>query len=256
VTGAEFAGFSSALLSDSNDVLLSATLAIGPGSVGTGNDSGLWLLGDSDLLIARTGSGGVPEVANANFLDLTTTALNANGDVALAATLEINAGSVTASNDAGIWVIDNMGEGLLVARKGDLLAGLTIASLGFLGGSGGGDSQGFNAAGQLAFDVIFTNGDSGLFLYTPDALFAADFDNDNDVDGQDLTRWQESFGLNNGGDADADNDTDGADFLIWQRQFGSGEPLLAFTAIPEPTSIALLAIAAFFYRPRRRNIAF
>jgi hypothetical protein len=63
----------------------------------------------------------------------------------------------------------------------------------------------------------------------------ADFDNDRDVDGGDLTDpvngWEARFGV----------DLDGFDFLVWQRQFGSGvPPLSASTALPEPSSIVML----------------
>ncbi len=53
--------------------------------------------------------------------------------------------------------------------------------------------------------------------YAPAAVVAApaDFDNDGDVDGNDLAQWEDNFGA----DADSDGDTDGADFLAWQRQF-------------------------------------
>src|SRR5690606_628727 len=41
----------------------------------------------------------------------------------------------------------------------------------------------------------------------------ADFDNDGDVDGDDLTMWEGGFGNSDAGDADGDGDSDGADFL-------------------------------------------
>ncbi len=57
--------------------------------------------------------------------------------------------------------------------------------------------------------------------YTPAAVVAApaDFDNDGDVDGNDLAQWEDNFGADANADADSDGDTDGADFLAWQRQF-------------------------------------
>jgi hypothetical protein len=73
---------------------------------------------------------------------------------------------------------------------------------------------------------------------------AADFDEDGDVDQDDLSTWQQNHGLNGGathfqGDANADSNVDGADFLIWQRQSGStslAPP--AAQAVPEPSTIA------------------
>ncbi len=87
-------------------------------------------------------------------------------------------------------------------------------------------------------------------------FFDADFDEDGDVDSDDLTRWQAGYGTGSShmqGDADADGDVDGRDFLRWQRQFGLGVPLGATTtSVPEPTTLwlALLGLA-MSYRSRR-----
>jgi T5SS/PEP-CTERM-associated repeat protein len=70
----------------------------------------------------------------------------------------------------------------------------------------------------------------------------ADFDNDGDVDGADLTQWQGDFGVNALSNADGDGDSDGADFLAWQRQLGSGVPSVAASeVVPEPESALLFA---------------
>ena len=75
-------------------------------------------------------------------------------------------------------------------------------------------------------------------------LFAADFDVDGDVDGDDFLAWQTGFGTQSGtqksdGDYDNDRDVDGDDFLGWQAEFGSGSGT-ASAAVPEPTSVLLL----------------
>lgn len=69
--------------------------------------------------------------------------------------------------------------------------------------------------------------------------FSADFDGDGDVDGNDLTDWKASFGVNNGADADQDGDSDGADVLAWQRQLGSGLATATTSAVPEPATVFL-----------------
>lgn len=82
--------------------------------------------------------------------------------------------------------------------------------------------------------------------YAQEALFAADFDLDNDVDTYDLTDpqlgWSARYGI----------DLDGSDFLQWQRQFGSSELLTsAAEAIPEPSCLllGLISLHVLMKRP-------
>ena len=82
--------------------------------------------------------------------------------------------------------------------------------------------------------------------------YAGDFDEDGEVDAADLAQWRGDFGLNALSDADNDGDSDGADFLAWQRQLGSGPPVTAAsTLVPEPATVALLALAAVSLRARQ-----
>lgn len=100
------------------------------------------------------------------------------------------------------------------------------------------------------YEIIIAHGAVGLGVAVDYGLawwageFAdahADFDNDGDVDGQDLNEWESDFGTN-GVDANGDGFTDGRDFLIWQREHGLGVSVL--TAVPEPSAWALSAFAA------------
>ncbi|MGI9428212.1 MAG: hypothetical protein ACR2NM_06110, partial [Bythopirellula sp.] len=81
----------------------------------------------------------------------------------------------------------------------------------------------------------------------------ADFDNDGDVDGDDLTQWKGDFG-GPGSDANGDGDSDGGDFLAWQGEFGLGVPLAPAQSVPEPSGLVWLAIAMIYssllFRPR------
>ena len=84
----------------------------------------------------------------------------------------------------------------------------------------------------------------------------ADFDEDGDVDGADLTRWRNNFGVGTThmqGDADADGDADGGDFLTWQRQLGSVPATPASMAVPEPTALVLTLLLAAFVPTRSRS---
>jgi T5SS/PEP-CTERM-associated repeat protein len=92
------------------------------------------------------------------------------------------------------------------------------------------------------FDVIY-NPTSVVLTVLP--AFTADFDEDGDVDSDDLTQWHGDFGENALSDADNDGDSDGADFLAWQQQFGGGLPgVAASAAVPEPAMIGQLVFAA------------
>lgn len=73
----------------------------------------------------------------------------------------------------------------------------------------------------------------------------ADFDDDSDVDPDDLAIWKGNVGPTAAADANADGVTDGADFLAWQREFGLGVPPVsnvAVSAVPEPGAVALASI--------------
>lgn len=75
-----------------------------------------------------------------------------------------------------------------------------------------------------------------------------DFDHNDVVDAADLAVWQSNAGLGSGalhtqGDADLDGDVDGGDFLVWQRQVGQTPNPPAVSAIPEPATAGLLAVA-------------
>ena len=248
IAGANFESFGQPIISASGHVLSEAELQIGVGGVSASNNLGLWTFdGVSAELIARTGSGAVPGVSGASYSDFTTTALNALGSLAVKATLQPG-GSISASNDEGLWIFDSQGNGELVAREGDLLAGRIIESLDFLGGSGGNDgaSSGFGDQGQLLFQVEFTNGDNGLFLHQ---TIEADFDGDGDVDGADLKDpvwgWEARFGV----------DLNARDFLIWQKEIGDAGPSTSpLTSLPEPGTLVLCCILSLSVASRRRSI--
>lgn len=121
-------------------------------------------------------------------------------------------------------------------------------SFGFLAATGG--TGGMFAALDLPglgpnLGWLINSGGITVSLLVSSTL-EGDFDNDGDVDDQDLLTWEMNVGTSGGagrsqGDADDDFDVDGADFLRWQRQF-TGSTASSAAAVPEPTSWSLLAL--------------
>lgn len=81
--------------------------------------------------------------------------------------------SVSAENNTGLWIQDDTGSLAMIARTGALFKVSpgdfrTVASLDYSGGSvhASGQSGGFNDTGDFLFRATFTDGSSGLFLYT------------------------------------------------------------------------------------------
>jgi hypothetical protein len=89
----------------------------------------------------------------------------------------------------------------------------------------------------------------------------ADFDLDGDVDGNDFLRWQRGSGAKSGasisiGDGNKDGAVDVLDLTLW-RTFFAGPPFAAAPSgvvVPEPASVALMALVAVSLRvARQRN---
>lgn len=100
---------------------------------------------------------------------------------------------------------------------------------------------------------------SNFVLEYDDGALAADFDDDGDVDESDLAIWDPNYGLSGtatkpDGDTDADMDVDGSDFLAWQQEYtGALTTIAAANAVPEPSSLLLLAAATLIGTATRRR---
>lgn len=81
------------------------------------------------------------------------------------------------------------------------------------------------------------------------STYSADFDEDGDVDDDDLIAWEGGFGdlpaTHMTGDANSNSAANGFDFLAWQRQYGSGGGAAAASAAPEPSSVTLIMLGFF-----------
>jgi hypothetical protein len=101
-----------------------------------------------------------------------------------------------------------------------------------------------------------TDQDYGLAWWTAGSgePIAGDFDNDNDVDGDDLDEWRMDFAVSAGSDADGDGDSDGNDLLAWQRNLGASAAVVATTPVPEPGTSLLCFVALTALSVGRRSM--
>ena len=98
-----------------------------------------------------------------------------------------------------------------------------------------------------------------ITTYVGAASLPGDYNDDGDVDGDDLTVWKNSFGQTGASlPADGNNSgaVDGSDFLLWQRQFGqSSSATDAAVGVPEPASIvAAVSLVLPIIVRRRRGV--
>ncbi len=168
VFGSNNFGFFSPLINDAGQVVYGASLT--GTDVTSTNDTGIWR---DNTLIVRAGSQapGTP-VGTVFTTFFSEPVLNDNGQVAFESFL--TGAGVNTNNDRGIWITGTNGQSLLVARDGDSLTGKTISTAVIsiiVPGAAGGDgrrNQNLNNFSQLAYQAFFTNGDEGIFLFTPD----------------------------------------------------------------------------------------
>jgi len=109
----------------------------------------------------------------------------------------------------------------------------------------------------LAADAVAALGAASATGIPVAAVNDADFDNDGVVNGADFLRWQRGFGTNGTnaqGDADGNGVINAADLAIWKSSFGGAPAAAAVGAVPEPGSLALLAVGAVATSLVRRRI--
>jgi hypothetical protein len=91
----------------------------------------------------------------------------------------------------------------------------------------------------------------------PTFYLAGDYNDDRAVDGADFLVWQQQLGAavlrNTAADGDGNGFVDAADLAVWKADFGEhfSGAVAAMLPIPEPTTIALLAIGACLATAKR-----
>jgi autotransporter-associated beta strand protein len=154
----------------------------------------------------------------------------ASGAITLGnATLNLSLGAFSPTGSEVFTLISNTGAGAVSGEFFDLPQGdsMTLGSQTFYIDYGGGDGN----------DVVL----STVQPVNEDA----DFDDDDDIDGNDFLIWQRGQGVgttNAQGDANDDDVVDGDDLAIWEDQFGSATANVG--AVPEPSAAILMVAAA------------
>lgn len=162
VDGANFSNFQDVKTNANGQVAFRASMIAwrGHNTVNPSNATGIWGPNASGniALIARTGSGNVPNLpgANFNYLD-PDVLLNDKGNVVFYAQLQTEQAGITSSNNRGIWIADHL-ETLEVVRTGNVLAGSTVIDV---------LEPSLNDFGQVAYRASFADGNA-IFLFTPE----------------------------------------------------------------------------------------
>jgi len=196
-------------------------------------------------MVVRTGDHAPGTPTGIKFSDLTFPKLSSVSQTLFSATL--TGPGVTSSNNKGLWAEDATSNLTLVARTGDSLdvdAGpdIDLRTIGFL------DRGAINDLGQVLFSAGFTDGSSGAFVVDLSNSDSADFDGDGQVSGADFLAWQRGV---------SPIALSAEDLSLWQSQFGTTSGLSSVTAIPEPSSLIVVALGliAWVGCSRRRLLA-
>lgn len=166
----------------------------------------------------------------------------ASGPISLGgATLNMSLGSFIPAGTETFTLINNTGAGAISGAFGNYVQGSPV-----------------DLAGKTFFiNYMGGTGNDVVLSATQPGNEDADFDNDDDVDGNDFLIWQRNYGTagdNSQGNANGDGAIDGADLAIWRSQFGSGgSATAAVSTIPEPAAASLLLLAGGLLAVARRS---
>ncbi len=108
-----------------------------------------------------------------------------------------------------------------------------------------------NNGSEIPVTIIVSGSIIARDTFTITVPLAGDYNDDGVVDAADYLVWRNSVGSSGSGlpaDGNGDNQITGADYVIWKENFGESSQaaggLVLATAVPEPTSLALVGLAA------------
>lgn len=175
--GVTWSSFSNPVMNGAGTLALTASLS----NTGATTNTGVLLTMDASgafSKVARAGDvailNGAPLGGDARFTSFSSIALNDGGQMAFSAILN-GAGIFggPGGNNSAIFGFDPLAGIHVLARTNDVFEVApgdfrVIASLGGIGSSGGQDGRlkSLNSNGQLAFELSFTDGSTGIFLAT------------------------------------------------------------------------------------------
>jgi hypothetical protein len=119
---------------------------------------------------------------------------------------------------------------------------------------------------NLYYLGLQTDQDAGLVdleiesirVLVPAPSLAGDYDDDQDVDGNDFLVWQQNVGTSvtpgTGADGDNNGTIDGGDLTVWRNNFGMTAATGAAAAVPEPACASLVAMAVMGLVGWRRSL--
>jgi hypothetical protein len=170
-TSGFFATLTDPVYNDNSAVAFRGTLRVAAAQATTATAAGVWANnGGSLALVARQGQQGPGCPTGVTFSAFTSIALPDQGGVVMLAGLNANrAEGVNAANNTGIWAVDSAGNMQLIARKGNLQNGRTIAAISFLPilPYVTGQTRNFDeSTGDIAYQVTFTDRTTAIFVVT------------------------------------------------------------------------------------------
>jgi hypothetical protein len=170
-------------------------------------------------------------------------AVTGDADIAMEANLRLDLSKLSPVDVAALRA--EIGEG--TSRSYAVLTADTISGGGFGAANFTISDYGSFLTSEWKLETL-TSANTVEITITPVTGLAADFDEDGDVDADDLASWNAGFGVATGashmqGDADANGSVDGGDFLDWQRQLGGNPAVAATMTAPEPSTALPFVLA-------------